>query len=218
MGIMIFDTSYLIEHPDAINRLTGNLVVPAIVLKQLDGLKNSEKEDVAHKARAASNAIIEAQRSGRLTISVDYNKVDMLDNNADNVIMGTAAKLKETYPEVILMTTDVNMRIAAESMEIFSGRVIKDGWLAMRCSIGAIAYLAIIFVSFIIPKLFKYVGWAEELGAILIATLLIVGIPVCAFLESKIVHYKKVDDLSIFMDSACCNIPGNVFYRVKHHD
>ena len=118
MGIMIFDTSYLIEHPDAINRLTGNLVVPAIVLKQLDGLKNSEKEDVAHKARAASNAIIEAQRSGRLTISVDYNKVDMLDNNADNVILGTAAKLKETYTEVILMTTDVNMTTAAESMGI----------------------------------------------------------------------------------------------------
>jgi rRNA-processing protein FCF1 len=118
MGIMIFDTSYLIEHPYAINRLPGNLVVPAIVLKQLDGLKNSEKEDVAHKARAASNAIIEAQRSGRLMISVDYNKVDMLDNNADNVILGTAAKLKETCPAVILLTTDVNMRIAAESMEI----------------------------------------------------------------------------------------------------
>jgi rRNA-processing protein FCF1 len=118
MGIMIFDTSYLIEHPDAINRLTGNLVVPAIVLKQLDGLKNSKKEGVAHKARAASNAIIEAQRSGRLTISVDYNKVDMLDNNADNVILGTAAKLKETYTEVILMTTDVNMTTAAESMGI----------------------------------------------------------------------------------------------------
>jgi rRNA-processing protein FCF1 len=118
MGIMIFDTSYLIEHPDAINRLTGNLVVPAIVLKQLDGLKNSKKKGVAHKARAASNAIIEAQRSGRLTISVDYNKVDMLDNNADNVILGTAAKLKETYTEVILMTTDVNMTTAAESMGI----------------------------------------------------------------------------------------------------
>jgi len=56
----VFDTSYLIEHPDAINNITGNLVIPAIVLKQLDGLKNSEKEDTSKRARAASNAILEA--------------------------------------------------------------------------------------------------------------------------------------------------------------
>ena len=147
MGIMIFDTSYLIEHPDAINRLTGNLVVPAIVLKQLDGLKNSEKEDVAHKARAASNAIIEAQRSGRLMISVDYNKVDMLDNNADNVILGTAAKLKETYPEVILLTTDTNMKIAAESMGVGGVEVEKEG--IPRC-LGIFASIVLFALSVVI--------------------------------------------------------------------
>ena len=147
MGIMIFDTSYLIEHPDAINRLTGNLVVPAIVLKQLDGLKNSEKEDVAHKARAASNAIIEAQRSGRLMISVDYNKVDMLDNNADNVILGTAAKLKETYPEVILLTTDTNMKIAAESMGVGGVEVEKEG--IPRC-LGIFASIVLFALSIVI--------------------------------------------------------------------
>ena len=58
----VFDTSYLIEYPEAINNITGALVIPAIVLKQLDGLKNSEKEDTAKRARAASNAILEAQR------------------------------------------------------------------------------------------------------------------------------------------------------------
>ena len=147
MGIMIFDTSYLIEHPDAINRLTGNLVVPAIVLKQLDGLKNSKKEGVAHKARAASNAIIEAQRSGRLTISVDYNKVDMLDNNADNVILGTAAKLKETYTEVILLTTDTNMKIAAESMGVGGVEVEKEG--IPRC-LGIFASIVLFALSVVI--------------------------------------------------------------------
>ena len=112
-----------------------------------------------------------------------------------------------------MITTD-----AAQSVGIFNGRAIKGGGLARRGSIGAIAYLGVIFVSFIIPRLFRYMGWAEELGAILIATLLIVGIPVCAFLESKTVHYKKVDDLDIFMDPARCNIPGNVFYKITHND
>ncbi|MGO9137844.1 MAG: hypothetical protein ACLP9S_06975 [Syntrophales bacterium] len=37
----------------------------------------------------------------------------MLASYADNVIVGTALKIKETRPEVVLMTTDVNMQIAA---------------------------------------------------------------------------------------------------------
>jgi len=43
--------------------------------------------------------IREAQRKNRLKIVSEYNKVDMLDSHADNVIVGTAAKLKENNPE-----------------------------------------------------------------------------------------------------------------------
>ena len=114
----VFDTSYLIEYPETINNLTGNVVIPAIVLKQLDSLKNSEKEGVARNARIASNAILEAQRENRLKIVSEYNKVDMLGSHADNVIVGTASKIKETNPEMVLMTTDKNMKIAAESAGI----------------------------------------------------------------------------------------------------
>jgi rRNA-processing protein FCF1 len=114
----VFDTSYLIEYPEAINNIMGTLVIPAIVLKQLDGLKNSEKADTAKRARAASNAILEAQRIGRLRIVGEFKKVDMLASYADNVIVGTALKIKETKPEVVLITTDTNMKIAAESTGI----------------------------------------------------------------------------------------------------
>ena len=62
----VFDTSYLIEYPEAINNITGALVIHDFVLKQLDGLKNSEKEDTAKWARAASNAILEAQRENKI--------------------------------------------------------------------------------------------------------------------------------------------------------
>lgn len=114
----VFDTSYLMEQPDAINNITGNLVIPAIVLKQLDGLKNSQKEDAAKRARASSNAILEAHKSGRLKIVGEFKKVDMLASYADNVIVGTALKIKETNPEVVLITTDTNMKIAAERVGI----------------------------------------------------------------------------------------------------
>jgi len=91
----VFDTSYLIEYPEAINNIAGALVIPAIVLKQLDGLKNSKEADTAKRARAAANAILEAQRIGRLSTVGELKKVDMLASYADNVIVGTALKIKE---------------------------------------------------------------------------------------------------------------------------
>jgi predicted ribonuclease YlaK len=114
----VFDTSYLIEYPEALNNITGALVIPAVVLKQLDGLKNSKEADTAKLARAAADAILEAQRENRLRIVGEFRTVDMLASYADNVIVGTALKIKETNPEVVLMTTDINMKNAAENAGI----------------------------------------------------------------------------------------------------
>jgi rRNA-processing protein FCF1 len=125
IGTYVFDTSYLIEYPEAVNNLPGNMVIPAIVLKQLDGLKNSEKEDVARRARAVSYDILNAQRKNKLKIVSDYEKIDMLESYADNVIVGTAVRLKETCAEVVLLTRDVNMKIAAESMGIILEEPVK---------------------------------------------------------------------------------------------
>jgi rRNA-processing protein FCF1 len=144
----VFDTSYLIEYPEAINNITGALVVPAIVLKQLDGLKNSQKEDAAKRARASSNAILEAHKSGRLKIVGEFKKVDMLASYADNVIVGTALKIKDTNPEVVLMTTDVNMKIAAES----AGILYEEIKLPKRSS--SLIPLSSLIISFIVSAWF----------------------------------------------------------------
>jgi len=144
----VFDTSYLIEYPEAINNITAALVIPAVVLKQLDGLKNSEKEDVAQRARAASNTILEAQRENRLKIVSEYSKVDMMEGDADNVIVGTALKIKETNPEVVLMTTDVNMKIAAES----AGVLYEESKLPKRSS--SVIPLSSLIIALIISAWF----------------------------------------------------------------
>jgi rRNA-processing protein FCF1 len=146
--IYVFDTSYLIEYPEAINNITGTLVIPAIVLKQLDGLKNSEKEDTAKRARAACNAILEAQRENRLKIVSEYSKVDMLASYADNVMVGTALKIKETNPEVVLMTTDVNMKNAAES----AGILYEESKLPKRSS--SLIPLSSVIISLIVSAWF----------------------------------------------------------------
>ena len=143
----VFDTSYLMEYPDAINNITGNLVIPAIVLKQLDGLKNSQKEDTAKRARAASNAILEAQKN-RLRIVGEFRKVNMLASYADNVIVGTALKIKETNPEVVLITTDINMKIAAES----AGILYEKSKLPKRSS--SLIPLSSVIISLIVSAWF----------------------------------------------------------------
>jgi rRNA-processing protein FCF1 len=144
----VFDTSYLIEYPEAINNITADLVIPAVVLKQLDHLKNSEKEDTAKRARAAANAILEAQRENRLRIVSEYSKVDMLESYGDNVIVGTAVKMKETNPEVVLMTTDVNMKIAAES----AGVLYEESKLPKRSS--SVIPLSSLIIALIISAWF----------------------------------------------------------------
>jgi len=138
----VFDTSYLIEHPEAINNITGDLVIPAIVLKQLDGLKTSDKEDTAKRVRAASNAILESQRSGRLKIVGEFKKVDMLASYVDNMVVGTAVKMKETCSKVVLLTTDTNMKIAAES----AGLVIKESAKVKRPAKGKIFALIMAYI------------------------------------------------------------------------
>jgi rRNA-processing protein FCF1 len=144
----VFDTSYLIEYPEALNNITGALVIPAVVLKQLDGLKNSKEADTAKRARAAANAILEVQRIGRLSIVGEFKIVDMLVSYADNVIIGTALKIKETNREVVLMTTDVNMKNAAES----AGILYEESKLPKRSS--SLIPLSSVIISLIVSAWF----------------------------------------------------------------
>ena len=217
MVIMIFDTSYLIEHPEAINNITGDLVIPAIVLKQLDGLKNSEKEDVAQRARAASNAIVEAQRKNRLKIVSEYSKIDMLESHADNVIVGTAMKMKETYSEVVLLTTDTNMKIAAESVGVSVGaegadRRMDSIWLLRPAGWKP----SLIFILWALSQIWvinHISGWVAWL------------VSLCLFFMGLILveYFKPFKRPTGIMDGyvdwqldpTYCGVKGNIFHQPK---
>lgn len=111
--VHVFDTSALIWNPNLLKHTWGEIFIPAAVLKQLDRLKSSGREGVSYNARVASQNIEGKQRKGRVTIVTDYANVNMLDNDADNQVVGTALWLKQKGYKPILVTTDRNMRIAA---------------------------------------------------------------------------------------------------------
>jgi len=119
-NIYVFDTSSLISNPENIKNVdsSSKIIIPSVVLKQLDGLKNSDKENVAYNARKASNYILELQSQGRLNIENSYEKIDYLNDYADNKIVGTALRLKNFGKDVTLVTTDKNMQISSRNFNI----------------------------------------------------------------------------------------------------
>ena len=125
--VYVLDTSTLIENPEIINpyKAEDYFVIPAVVLRQLDGLKNNPA--TSYNARKASQYIEQMQAEERLAVTDRYIPVNMLENKADNMIVGTAIFTKENVDdyEVCLASTDRNMRIAANYYGVDTVKAIE---------------------------------------------------------------------------------------------
>jgi predicted ribonuclease YlaK len=132
--IYVLDTSVLIEDPDALYKFKGNeLVIPTAVIKEIDGLKKDHDPD-SGRGKAAREVARTLDRLGSyqdisegaktsagtsIRICTQYKAIDDLASNADNRIVGTAIKLKEeTDSQVILVSTDGNMRNITRAYKI----------------------------------------------------------------------------------------------------
>jgi len=111
----VVDTSAMIGRPDVINLIDGQVFVPLTVIKQLDGLKNSEAAEKRKNVRRASNFIEAGIKEKKISVLTKFDPIDGLDNASDNKIVGAAVRLKKENPdaEVSLLATDRNMRIVA---------------------------------------------------------------------------------------------------------
>ncbi|MGD0282801.1 MAG: PIN domain-containing protein [Dissulfurispiraceae bacterium] len=136
--IYVLDTSALVEDALIINNLQGRVIIPAVVIRQLDGLKNNQDNGRANAARRASQAIETAVMNNKAEICHGYEKVEMLDSVADNKIVGTALLLDRKHDgKVVLVATDRNMRIASMSfgIEVHKGMIDvepTDEWLRVN--------------------------------------------------------------------------------------
>jgi rRNA maturation endonuclease Nob1 len=149
----VLDTTVLMDNAEIIEHLKDSrIVIPLTVIKQLDGLKKSEDKDKAEKSRKASRIILEAQRENKVEVANNFKNIDALSSEADNKIIGTCLMLKEKEKEgdVNLLTTDVNMKIAAQSVGIGVGGEAKGPGIADW--IGAI--FAASMVGLVISSLF----------------------------------------------------------------
>jgi len=129
----VLDTTVLIYDPDIFYKLgDSDIVIPLAVIKELDGLKNSDSELVAQAARRVAkmldriNSYADMREAGgkistggRIFIATNYEKVDGLESEGDRKIIGTALYLKKKgVKDLILATTDTNMRIVGRTYGI----------------------------------------------------------------------------------------------------
>ena len=112
--VYIVDTCTLLNEPNLISWFDGKktlLVIPMIVLDELDGLKNSEDEEIAKKAREIIRNISKYSNCDWLNIKESsYPELiskDLDKERNDNKILSIAIKYCTKKP--ILLTDDTNL-------------------------------------------------------------------------------------------------------------
>ena len=136
----VIDTNVLIQAPYALECFEeNNLVIPLVVLEELDRLKKQDGEKGAN-ARTAVRKLEECRMQGDLlkgvplksggTLRIEKNFVDVIlpkyfpEEEADNRILKVCKGLSEenksnkNNQEIILVTKDIVLRLKAQILEI----------------------------------------------------------------------------------------------------
>ncbi|MDD3222143.1 MAG: PhoH family protein [Lachnospiraceae bacterium] len=132
----VIDTNVLIQAPYAIECFQENQVVlPLVVLEELDGLKKAEGEKGANareairrleKFRLAGDLLqgVTMQNGGVIRIEPNCVNVElpehMPDNRVDNRILKVCKGLQEKENKVILVTKDIVLRMKAQILSLES--------------------------------------------------------------------------------------------------
>ncbi len=116
--VVVLDTNSLMSRPEILSGIKPNhfVVIPKIVLKELDGLKNSESPDTAKKARDANNALQKIQHQ-----HYEEEKLSLITLSAakpvnDDRILSVA--LFHRRNQAFLITNDVNLQNRARSENV----------------------------------------------------------------------------------------------------
>lgn len=119
LRVVVFDTSALMESPELLQDLPSDdiPVVPHRVLSELDGLKTSEDDTRAVKARAAIRQL--DATSSRIRHETEYTGLLPAEWDAkqpDHAILSTALFFR--LNEVLFVSNDINLRNKAQSLGI----------------------------------------------------------------------------------------------------
>lgn len=116
---LVFDSNSLLDEPELLRHLRSAEVgvIPNRVIQELDGLKRSDSEDTARRARATHRAIDEVRKLGKLRFETARPSLVPADlgssDEPDNQILSVA--IAYGRGDVVLVTRDNNLRAKAQS-------------------------------------------------------------------------------------------------------
>ena len=156
--INVMDTSFLMQYPDYVKskkKTEDVFIIPDVVIRELDLLKNAPDREKAGRARKASWAILEAQNRGKAVVIDKYSgNTDTLSSKTDNRVIDAAVELKKKGYDVVLHTTDVLMGVVAGSHGIevkTRGKLpLSDYMAALPVAVTVSIFIWVLFESAIL--------------------------------------------------------------------
>jgi PhoH-like ATPase len=135
--IYVLDTNVLLHDPNAIFSFQDNdLVIPFVVIEEVDGQKRRQDE-VGRHARLVANQLDRLRALGKLSEGVplrgggtlrvqlkhespQHLPEDLDPHKPDNQVIALTLQLKEEHPTtpVILVSKDINVRVKADALNL----------------------------------------------------------------------------------------------------
>lgn len=143
MKVFVIDTNVLLYDPESIFNFGDNLIViPFSVIEELDSQKR-RMDSVGRNARETSRILDSLRKQGCLSegipiknggiIKIELNNFKIEENfpfsdtnKKDNRILNVAYNLCKTHETVILVTKDLNLRIMADVLGVYSEDYFND--------------------------------------------------------------------------------------------
>lgn len=130
----VLDTNVLLHDPQALFRFEDNeVVIPIWVVEEIDKFKR-ELTEIGRNAREVSRELdtlrlkgdisegVSLENGGIIRISMetvsDVLPKTLVENKADNLILGVAIALKNKRKKVVFVSKDTNLRVKANALQV----------------------------------------------------------------------------------------------------
>jgi len=136
-GKVVLDTNCIMNNEDIFNEYES-VILPIVVIEEIDHLKGSSDAERAYKARKASRAI-EKANNVEIVADCEYNFPEWLDSTRnDNKIIGFAKQLYDSDNSIKLVSGDLNVihKCKAKGIDVpcekFNGNIDNELYTGIK--------------------------------------------------------------------------------------